>query len=174
VYVYVLSYSIKTPRGEHIRIRADQPLVKNVLSFSTCSDTLICTMTDGSVLLYSVVDSDVPFTTERYIPESKVLKTFSGGADMILVLLADGSIMVRGSNMYNQLQVATAEKYIETWTRGFEQYSSLELKQVEFGSQHIVCLDSNGEANGYGCNEDMQLKIFKRKPLAKVQKIQCI
>jgi alpha-tubulin suppressor-like RCC1 family protein len=151
-------------------------LFKNFLAFSTCNDTLVCTMVDGSLLVYSVVDSDVPIAIERYTTDSKVLKTFSGGSDMIIVLLADGSIMVRGNNIYNQLQVSTdsiAEKYIKTWTRGFEQYSSLKLKMVEFGSQHIVCLDTSGKANGYGFNNDAQLTIFNDGPIEGTQKVQC-
>jgi alpha-tubulin suppressor-like RCC1 family protein len=156
-----------------VRIRADQPLVKNVVSFSTCSDTLVCTMLDGSCLVYSVGDSDVSVETSRSTFGSRVLKTFSGGADMIIVLLFDGTVMVRGSNMYNQLQVPTAAKYIDTWTRGFEQYEADDIKTVEFGSQHVVVLTKSGEACGYGCDEDGQLGVFKQGPLANVQKIQC-
>jgi alpha-tubulin suppressor-like RCC1 family protein len=156
-----------------ISLLLSQPLVKNIASFSTCCDTLICTMVDGSLLLYSVCDSDVPVSIERYAPPSLVLKTFSGGGDMILVLLNDGRIMVRGSNRDNQLQASSNQRYIENWTQGFMQYDSRDIKSVEFGSQHIVILDKNGVAMGYGCDDDLQLKIFKRKPLANVQKIQC-
>jgi alpha-tubulin suppressor-like RCC1 family protein len=130
-------------------------------------------MVDGSLLLYSVCDSDVPVSVERYSPSSQVLKTFSGGAEMILVLLKDSRIMVRGSNRDKQLQVSSNQSYIDEWTRGFMQYDSQDIKSVEFGAQHVVILDKSGVAMGYGRDDDLQLEIFKRGTVSNVQKTQC-
>jgi alpha-tubulin suppressor-like RCC1 family protein len=137
-------------------------------------------MLDGTLLLYSVCDGDVAVSIERYCPESRVLRTYSGGGDMIIVLLEDGSIMVRGSNAFNQLHVTSYDLktkqglYINTWTRGFADYSAARIKSFSIGRSSVLVLDKSGSAQGFGSNDDGQLSMFKDGPVASAQKIQCI
>ena len=140
-----------------------------------CANALVCVMWDGSLLVYKVSDnSAIGFAIETYTPSrSKIVRAFSGGKDTIILLLEDGSILARGDNRDGQLSAIGGEKVVE-WTAAFAVHQSNNIKMIVFGSMHIVVLDKDGSAYGYGENSEGQLDIFKHSsPLTNVQKVQC-
>lgn len=164
--------SLRTATGDNFKLNPMNCLIKNVVSFACCSNEIVAVKQDGSVVIYSVSSSKdgwICTTSHRF--EYDAVKCFAGGNSMFIIL-KDTSVYARGANSCNQLQIGVKDIFADTWTiSAISKHKG--IKQMAFGSSHVVLLDSCNFAFGFGNNQDGQLDLFSRGPMKNVQKVQC-